>query len=300
MMRELGIGVGVWLVFIAGGVAAEPDIPIEKGIVFGKGGDVELKLDLARPPKGDGPFPLVVCIHGGAWQFGNRTAHHRTIRLLADHGYVAATVQYRLSPKYQFPAQVEDVKCAVRFLRANAKKYAIDPEHVAALGDSAGGHLSLLLGVMDSGDGLEGKGGNAGQPSKVQAVVNYYGPTDLSTWAATRLGDQMLKAGTGKDGDTLLKDFVGTADRKDSIMKKASPLTYIDAKDAAVLTLHGTTDQLVAVEQAKKLHAALKKAGVSERLEVLEGAGHGWGGEQRNRTDRLTVEFLDKYLKSKK
>jgi acetyl esterase/lipase len=300
MAHKLGIGLVVWLVFAVGGVAAEPDIPIEKGIVFGKGGDVELKLDLARPLKGDGPFPLVVCIHGGAWQLGNRTAHLRTIRLLADHGYVAATVQYRLSPKYQFPAQVEDVKCAVRFLRANAKKYAIDPDHVGALGDSAGGHLSLLLGVMDPQDGLEGKGGNAGQPSKVQAVVNYYGPTDLSTWAATRLGDQMLKAGTGKDGDTLLKDFVGTADRKDSIMKKASPLTYIDAKDAAVLTLQGTTDQLVAVEQARTLHAALKKAGVPERLEVLEGAGHGWGGEQRNRTDRLTVEFLDKYLKAKK
>jgi acetyl esterase/lipase len=301
MTGKFVLSLVVWLTCVAGrGTTAEPEIPIEKGIVFGNGGDVELKLDLARPTKGDGPFPLVVCIHGGAWRLGNRTAHHRTIRLLASHGYVAATVQYRLTPKYRFPAQIEDVKCAVRFLRANARKYNIDPEHVAALGDSAGGHLSLLLGLMDPRDGMEGKGGSAGQSSKVQAVVNYYGPTDLSTWAPTPMGDQMLKFGTGKDGNGLLADFVGTADRKDPVMKTVSPLTYVDSKDAAVLTFHGTVDQLVPLEQAKVLHAALKKAGVPERLEVLEGAGHGWGGAQRERTDRVTVEFLDKYLKMKK
>src|SRR5262249_5083924 len=139
-----------------------------------------------------------------------------------------------------------------------------------------------------------------GQPSKVQAVVNYYGPTDLAAWAPTPSGDQMLKIGTGKNGDTLLKDFLGTADRKDPIMKPASPVTYIDARDAPVLTLHGTLDPLVRVEQARLLHKALKKAGVPERLEILEGAGHGWGGEKRDQTDRLTLEFLDRHLKGKK
>ena len=137
MLRNSGLSLAAWLVLIPFSRADAPEAAIQKDIVFGKGGDVELKLDLAQPPKG-GPFPLVVCVHGGAWQFGHRSAHHRTIRLLARHGYVAASVQYRLTPKYRFPAQIEDVKCAVRFLRANAKKYKIDPERVGALGDSAG------------------------------------------------------------------------------------------------------------------------------------------------------------------
>ncbi len=299
MLRKLGMAVALGLSLAAWGRADTEAPPLQKDVVFGKGGDAELKLDLAQP-KGEGPFPLVVCIHGGAWQFGNRSDHHRTIRLLAKHGYVAASVQYRLTPKHPFPAQIEDVKCAVRFLRANARKYKIDPSRVGALGDSAGGHLALLLGVMDPKDGLEGKGGNAEQSSKVQAVVNYYGPTDLATWAPSKFGDQMLKRGTGKDGDTLLRDLVGTADRKDPRMKTASPVSYIDARDAPVLTFQGTADPLVLPQQARLLHAALKKAGVKERLELLEGAGHGWGGDRRNRSDRLALEFFDKHLKRKK
>ena len=300
MLGNIKLCLICWLALIPGARADAPDVPIQKDIVFGKGGDVNLKLDLAQPATGNGPFPLVICVHGGAWQFGKRTAHHRTIRLLARHSYVAASVQYRLTPKYRFPAQIEDVKCAVRFLRANAKKYKIDPHRVGALGDSAGGHLVLLLGLMDQKDGMEGEGGSAGQSSKVQAVVNYYGPTDLSTWSASKTGDTMLERGTGKDGDTLLSDLVGTADRKDPRMKAASPITYIDGKDAPVLTFQGTADQLVLPQQAKLLHAALKKAGVAERLELLEGAGHGWGGELRQRTDRLTLEFFDRHLKRKK
>src|SRR5262245_12730076 len=136
MLCNVRVRLVAWVV-LAGGVAAEaPEVAVQKDIVYGKGGDLDLKLDIAQP-KGDGPFPLVVCIHGSAWRFGHRSAHHNTIRMLARHGYVAATVQYRLTPKHRFPTQVEDVKCAVRFLRANAKKYKIDPHHVGALGDSA-------------------------------------------------------------------------------------------------------------------------------------------------------------------
>jgi acetyl esterase/lipase len=289
-----------WLVLVSGTALAAPSEPvIQKDIVFGKGGDVELKLDLATP-EGDGPFPAVVCIHGGAWQVGHRAGHHPTIKLLAQNGYVAVTVQYRLTPKDPFPAQVEDVKCAVRYLRANAKKLKIDPDRIAALGDSAGGHLSLLLGTLDPADGLEGQGGHAGQPSKVQAVVNYYGPTDLATWAPTEAGDNLLKLGLKKDGNALLKDFVGTSDRKADVMKKASPITYVDSKDAPVLTFQGTADPLVQPQQAKVLHEALKKAGVAERLEILDRAGHGWGGPLKEKTNRITIEFLDKHLKGKK
>jgi acetyl esterase/lipase len=288
------------LVLFASAVhAAPPEVTIEKNIVYGKGGDDDLKLDMARP-KGDGPFPLVVCIHGGAWQAGSRAGHLGTIKMLAENGYVAATVQYRLAPKHQFPAQVEDVKCAVRFLRASAKKYNLDPKHVAALGDSAGGHLSLMLGLMNPEDGMEGKGGNADQSSKVQAVVNYYGPAELATWAPTETGDNLLRLGLKRDGNGILKDWLGISDRKAEVMKKASPLTYIDSKDAPVLTFQGTADPLVQPQQAKVLHEALKKAGVAEQLEILDKASHGWGGKLKEKTDKQTVEFLDKHLKGKK
>ena len=272
----------------------------QRDIVFGTGDDVELRLDLAQPARGDGPFPLVVCVHGGSWQFGHRLMHYYTIRWLASHGYVAASVEYRFAPRYRFPAQVEDVKCAVRFLRTNAKKYKIDPARVGALGESAGGHLVLLLGLMDPGDGMEGQGGSAGPSSKVQAVVNICGPTDFSTWKPSAFADVVLRLTLGKDSNALLHDLLDTADRKDPKMKVASPLTYVDAKDAAVLTFQGTADSLVPPQQARLLHTALKKAGVEERLELLAGAGHGWGPQLRERTDRLTLEFFDKHLKRKK
>jgi acetyl esterase/lipase len=284
----------------AAGPGTAKDVLIEKGIVYGKAGGVSLRLDLARP-RGEGPFPLVVCLHGGGWQLGDRSAHHGTIRLLARHGYVAATVGYRLAPKHRWPAQVEDAKCAVRYLRSRAKELKIDPDRVGALGDSAGGHLALLLGLTDPKDDLEGSGGHARFPSKVRAVVNYYGPTDLRSWEPTPLGDVMLKVATrGRDGDGLLKDLAGTADRKAPVIARLSPITYVDAKDSAVLTFQGTDDPLVLLSQAKALHEALKKAGVPERLEVLKGAGHGWGGKLKERTDRLMLDWFDKHLKGKR
>jgi acetyl esterase/lipase len=287
------------------GVRAEgkpAEVTLEKGLVYGKGGKVELKLDLARPAKGEGPFPAVVCIHGGGWQAGTRADEHRVVKMLARHGYVAASVSYRLAPKHRWPAQVNDVKCAVRYLRARAKELKINPDRIGALGHSAGGHLALLLGVMDPKDGLEGEGGNPKQSSKVQAVVNYFGPTDLRTWKPTEEGERMLRAWSkGKaGGDDMLKAIVGTADRKAKVVAQLSPVAYVDARDAPVLTLHGTKDPLVPLSQAKELHAALRKAGVKEKLEVLEGRGHGWSGKDLERTDKLTLEFLDRYLKGKK
>jgi acetyl esterase/lipase len=289
MHRQL-LTLGACLAFVCLGPARAQDVPLQRDIVYGKAGGVELKLDLARPAKGDGPFPLVVCLHGGAWQLGHRSDQHARLRLLADHGYVAASVGYHLAPKHPFPAQIEDARCAVRFLRAHAKDYKIDPKRVAAAGDSAGGHLALLLGLMDAEDD---------PPSKVQAVVNYFGPTDLRTWSATPQGDALLKVAVrGKDSNALLKDFLGTADRKAAVVAKASPITYVDAKDPPVLTFQGTADPLVQAEQAKALHAALKKAGVVEKLVLLEGASHGWGGKDKERTDRLMLEFLDRHLKA--
>ena len=285
-MQVRRLALVAWLALAGLAPACAQDAPIQKDIAYGKAGGEALKLDLARPAKGEGPFPLVVCLHGGAWQIGSRADQHARLRLLARHGYVAASVGYRLAPKHPYPAQIDDARAALRFLREHAREYHIDPNRVAVVGDSAGGHLALLLGLAD------------GAPGKVQAVVNYFGPADLRTWSATPQGEAILKAVVhGKDSTAILKDLLGTADRKAAVMAQASPITHVDAKDPPVLTFQGTADPLVQAEQAKALHKALKKAGVVERLVLLEGAGHGWGGKQKERTDREMLEFLDKHLK---
>lgn len=269
---------------------AQAKVEIKQNVPYRTVDKDSLMLDIALPVKGDGPFPLVVCIHGGAWQTGNRAAHHRTIRLLAEQGFVAATIQYRLAPKAKYPAQLDDVRAAVRFLREKAKDFRIDDNKVAALGDSAGGHLSLLVGLMDPP-------GDEKVPSVVQAVVNFYGPTDFRAWKLPDLGEALLKGALKKDSTQILEDFLGTGDKKADIMATVSPITHIDKKDPPVLTFQGTVDPLVPVDQARLLHAALEKAGVMNQLEILEGASHGWGGEMRDRTDRITLEFLRKVLK---
>jgi acetyl esterase/lipase len=261
---------------VPAGVMYEPDI------VFGKGGDVDLALDIARPEKLDKPTPCVVFIHGGGWTGGNRKVHVKEILDFAQRGYVSATIQYRLVPKAIFPAQVEDVKCGIRYLRANADKYKIDPNKIGAVGFSAGAHLSMLLGTMDKKDGLEGKGGNADQSSKVQAVVAFFGPTDLAAeFPATTI-----------DVPSLIHNFLGgTKDEKPDNYKAASPITYVDKDDAPTLIYHGMKDRLVPFAQAEKM------AGMPGRVELLLNADHGWGGAELTRTVEGTAAFLAEQLK---
>ncbi|HEV3142959.1 MAG TPA: alpha/beta hydrolase, partial [Gemmataceae bacterium] len=166
---------------LIGAQEKKADILVERDLVYGKGGDADLKLDLAMPRDGTGPFLAIVCVHGGGWKSGKRQDLGKTIEGMAARGYVAVTVSYRFSPAAKFPAQIEDCKAAVRWLRANAKKYRVNPERIGAFGYSAGGHLACLLGTTDKNDGLEGSGGNPDQSSRVQAVVSYFGPTDFTT-----------------------------------------------------------------------------------------------------------------------
>jgi acetyl esterase/lipase len=269
---------------------------LERDIVYARAGGQELRLNLARPAAGAGPFPLIVCIHGGGWQGGDKNHFDPVIRWLAQGGYVAATVQYRLAPQHRFPAQLDDAQAAVRYLRARANQWNIDPDRVGALGVSAGGHLALLLGLMDDALNRDGPGGASVPPSKVQAVVNYFGPSDLRplvAWAQRRDGGQ---AGSGAAAD-LVVNLLGTRDARAPIVSRASPVTHISGDDPPVLTFHGTHDGLVPLQQSAGLHEALRAAGVTEQLVIIEGAGHGWGGEHKTRTDRLTREFFDRHLK---
>lgn len=272
------------------GYAKDPNVPpgvqYEPDLQYGTGGGEALRLDLARPQDPKSPAPCVLVIHGGAWRGGSKTAHTDLVLGLAKQGYVAATVQYRLCPKHPFPAQVEDVKCAVRFLRANAEKYGIHKERIGAVGFSAGAHLSMLLGTMDKNDGLEGEGGHADQSSKVQAVVAYFGPTDF-------LADDIPM-----QVESLVDDFVGAKrDEKPEARKAASPITYVNAGDAPTLIFQGTKDPLVPHTQATRMADALTAAQVPGRVELLLGAGHGWGGKDILRTHIETVAFFNEQLK---
>jgi acetyl esterase/lipase len=266
---------------------AKPGIRVERDLVFGKGGGTELKLDLAMPKEGEGPFPAVVCIHAGGWVGGDRKQMAQTIAALAGRGYVAVAPDYRLAPRDRFPAQVEDCKAAVRWLRANARKYQVDADRLGAVGFSAGAHLACLLGVTDKAAGLEGGGGNPDEPSRVQAVVSFFGPTDLTrkVWS--------------KEAQTknLVPLLGGTLEERPEAYRKASPVTYAGKDAPPFLFLHGSEDREVPLQQSLDLAEKLQKAGASARVVTLEGEGHGWRGEKLLKSIEQMLLFFDEKLK---
>ncbi|MBI2804430.1 MAG: alpha/beta hydrolase [Planctomycetes bacterium] len=262
--------------------AGDGKIKSEKKIVYGKGAEVDLELDLAMPASGAGPFPAVVCIHGGGWRGGSRQSLNGLTELLARNGFVAVTVSYRFAPKYRFPAQIEDCKAAVRWLRANAKKYKINPDRVGAVGFSAGGHLACLLGAATEAAGLEGKGGNPSQSTRVQAVVSYFGPTDFTvkTWA------------NDVENIFFIPLLGGRFEDKKDDYRKCSPLIYCRKDCPPFLFFHGAKDVLVGIEHSRKMSKKLTDLGVSAKLVTLPDAGHGWGGAKLTTTLNQTVHFF--------
>jgi acetyl esterase/lipase len=262
------------------------DIETKRGIVYGTGGDEKLMLDLATPKGAEGLRPAIVFIHGGGWAAGNRAHHLSHIQDAARRGYVSVTITYRLATDKgnQFPAQVEDVKCAVRWLRSQAKELNIDPKRIGAIGFSAGAHLAMMLGTMDKDDGLEGKGGSPDQSSKVQAVVSYFGPTDLTLPYPPA-------------SERIVRKFIGgSKEEKADAYKKASPINYVNTGDAPMLLFQGTKDVLVPYQQAFVMAEALSKAGVPGRVELLLGRNHGWRGKEITRTVDAGWKFFDRYL----
>ena len=267
---------------VPAGVSFQPDIE------YASPAGEHLALDLARPKSAAGPLPAIVCIHGGGFRAGNRQHHDRLCLLLAERGYVAVTVSYRLAPKHQFPAAVHDVKGAVRWLRANASKYSVDPERIGATGDSAGGHLAMFLGT--TGDIKEfdaAECGNLDQSSRVQCVVDVYGPSDLTK-----------SYGKSVDAAEVLPLFLGgnleTARHRHIL---ASPLYWVTPRAAPTLAIHGTQDPYVAHEQAEWIVDKLRAADVEAELLTLEGAGHGFKGDDAGRAQQAMLAFFDKQLK---
>jgi acetyl esterase/lipase len=245
-------------------------------------------MDIVRP-KGasDTPRPTVLLVHGGGFRAGNKEGYIGLAVKLAERGYVAATANYRLSPGNQFPAPVQDVKAAVRFLRANAAKYNIDTEHIGALGGSAGGHLVLMLGLTSGVEEFEGSGPNREQSSRVQCVVDEYGPTDF-----TQSYSKSVDA-----AEVLPKFLGGDLDHERLAHIRSSPLNWVTPNAAPILSIHGTLDPYVAYEQSLWLVERLIAAGVPAEIETITGAGHGFKGADSDRADARAFAWFDKYLK---
>jgi acetyl esterase/lipase len=249
-----------------------------------------LEMDVVHPRNISDEAPAVVLIHGGGFRAGTRQSYLPLCIKLAQRGYVAATVSYRLSPRYQFPAPIHDVKASVRWLRANAKRFGIDPDRIGAVGGSAGGHLALFLGLTAGVAEFEGNGPNPEVSSRVSCVVDYYGPTDFTK-----------SYGKSVDAAEVLPQFLG-GDLEHEPLNHivASPLNWVTPQAAPVLSIHGTEDRYVSYEQSVWLVDRLRAAGVEAELEKLDGAGHGFKGVDAERAEQRMFAFLDKHLRGPK
>jgi acetyl esterase/lipase len=261
-------------------------------IEYGKAGDVSLKFDVYTPrTESKKPRPVVVWIHGGGWQGGNKSSGAgRLVPLVATGNYVGVSVGYRLTNVTAWPGQIHDCKAAIRWIRANAKKYNIDPERIGVWGASAGGHLVIMLGTSGGVKDLEGDNGSPGQSSRVQCVVDFCGPSDFLAFGK---GNPSMN----RPNSPVSKLLGGPLKDKEEVAKNASPVTFVSKDNPPFLIMHGTADKTVPIAQAERLDAALKKAGVDSTFVRIEGGGHGFGGPEVN---KRVQAFFDKHLLGKK
>jgi len=291
------LSVGLPLAFVVGGAAMgrgtdtarlPEGTAIHRDLAYVPDGHPRQKLDLYLP-RAEGPLPLVVYVHGGAFRAGDK-GEWPPLEYVAQ-GYALAAINYRLSQHALFPAQIEDCKAAVRWLRAHAAEYGLAPDRFAAGGTSAGGHLVAMLGTtghvseLDIGEHLD-------VSSRVQAVLDYFGPTDFLQMDAHRLPNGMVHDTPGSPESQLVG---GPIQENPDKVARANPMTYVTAEAPPFLIVHGDQDPLVPHHQSELLAAALKKAGVPVTFYTVEGGGH--GGFEDPKVDELTKAFLEKYLR---
>ena len=247
-----------------------------RDVVFAKRRKLELKMDIAFPKNDEPMRPAVLCFHGGGWFGGNKSIYHSRVRLLAKQGYVAVTAQYRLSGVARWPAQLEDVKAAFQWLVENADDLKIDPERIGVMGESAGAHLALSLGLRPK---------EAASEVRPRVILNCFGPTDMHDASQIGRGRHMIEALIGKKLNE-------SADELFDI----SPATFVDRVDPPVLSIHGTADPLVPYSQAGILKKAMTAAQVPNEVFPMEGVGHGYG-RQFNSAMAQAMKFGGAYLK---
>jgi acetyl esterase/lipase len=258
MLALVGLGPAMGAQDKVAGPAPQPGVQVLRDLEYVQGGHERNRLDLYLPEKASRPVPVILWVHGGGWTGGDKS--NGPAFRFATKGYAVAAINYRFSQHATFPAQIYDCKAAVRWLRANASKYGLDADHIGAWGSSAGGHLVALLGTTAGVKELEGPGGNAEHSSRVQAVVDWFGPTDFLTVGAKDTRTRLL----GGDPQTNKEAAI-----------KASPVTYVSKDATPFLIMHGDQDRTVPIGQSEAFAKALKKAGADATLVVVKGGKHG-------------------------
>ncbi len=291
-------------------VTDDKDLLIERDVEYGRAGDVVLKLNTYRLKTARaGLLPAVIRIHGGGWSMGEKGGPEvgklkikdavkpgiENLGLtLARRGYFAVDISYRLIPAARFPAAIEDCKCAVRWLRENAKKYSVDPDRIGAVGTSAGGHLALLLACADEKAGLEGNGGHAGYSSRIQAAVSWYGPTDFTAAGHSDLFRKTVEAFVG-----------GPYEQNKERYRQASPITYVSPAVPPILLVHGEEDPAVTFKDSQSMAERLRAVGADVTLIPVKHAGHDFRSSpgtpispSAEEIVARTIEFFDKHLRN--
>jgi acetyl esterase/lipase len=241
-------------------------------IPYVKGGTVRQTLDLYLPRNKRAPYPVVVWIHGGSWMHGDKAENCLPARDLSND-FAIASINYRYSTDASFPAQVHDCKAAIRFLRANAKKYRIDPDRIGVWGSSAGGHLASLIGTTGDSTFEIIEGRKKGEPkvsSRVQAVCDWCGPTNLLS-AQSQAGPKNKFSYSGPGSAVYSLMFTNMHPQ---VLLAASPVNYVTADDPPFLIMHGDQDDAVPLAQSQEFYDLLKKAGVRSELLILKNRGH--------------------------
>lgn len=262
---------------------------VREGIRFAEVDGHPLALDLHLPPNANRP-QVIVWIHGGAWRAGSRK--DMPLGKLVAEGYAVASVDYRLSTTARFPAQVHDIKAAIRFLRANAKELGINADKIAIAGASAGAHLAALVGVTNGHRELEGTVGLTNQSSDVHAILSFFGMSDLTT-----ILKQSTPHGLSVRVPALQLLLGAQPDAAPELARLASPVFHVDAKDPPLLLIHGDQDPQAPFEQSRALQAAYRKAKCLVQFETIHGGVH--GGPQFYDSERIALakQFLGGFLR---
>ena len=279
----------MFAVHLAHAQEAPEDYRVHKDIPYAQVDGRVLLFDLYLPRDTPEP-PLLVWVHGGAWRRGSKDSVGPLG--LASAGYAIASVDFRLSGEAPFPAQIHDIKAAIRFLRAEAPRYGYDAERIAIGGNSSGGHLAAFVGVTNGHAGLEGEvGDHLGQSSSVQAIVDYYGPTNLAS-----ILPQSTPHGLSVRQPALDLLLGGQPEAVPELAELASVVTHVDATDPPLLIRHGDQDPQVPINQSHELQGAYKELGLTVHFEVVHGAAHGGPSFYDAERQELVRRFLEKAL----
>ncbi len=244
------------------GFVAPEGVKVIKDLVYSEPKGSPQLLDLYLPEKAASPLPVIVWVHGGGWKNGSKE-NPRNAVWLATKGFAVASINYRLTSEAQWPAQIDDCRASVRWLRNNASKYGLDPKHIGAFGSSAGGHLVALMGTRPYKD----------EASRVQAVCDWFGPSELLTMPPNRVGNGRTEEQVAQSNGAKL--LGATVKDVPELAREASALDNVSADDAPFLIMHGSEDPGVPIEQSRKLNAKLQEAGVPSEFQSVKGAGHG-------------------------